>query len=87
MLTTKLCNSYLVILTVSIRGVIRTKQMRSIILQKLSLSKHGIIGHELHGFVVSYSYRTGIIHVASFCMVLHDNYLSRRKKLSCINDS
>jgi len=47
-LTTKLCNSYLVLTSVALHGIrdIRTKPMRSSIgyFQKLSLGKYGIIG-------------------------------------------
>jgi len=48
--------------------------VHSSIVQKMS-GKYGIIGHNMNCTVVvsAYSYRTSIVHAASFCMVLHDN--------------
>ena len=69
-LTTKLCNSYLVLISVALHGVrpIRTKPMLSST-GYLSLGKYPIIDHINCSFVISLLISLG-----------------RGKKLSCIND-
>ena len=68
-LTTKLCNSCLVLISVARHGVrpIRTKP---ICVKKLSLGKYGIIGHiELHSFVGSLLVIVQVLTVR--CNIIH----------------